>query len=57
MADVVHRLKHKMGIVGMDEASKISDAYESNLRNKSLDLKVDFESSLSIINEYIQILK
>jgi hypothetical protein len=45
MAQSVHKLKHKISILGL-EKSYLAEEYESNLKNNSTNLHSDFESIL-----------
>ena len=52
-ADDVHKLKHKISILGLEKSYYIAADYENDLRENSLKLKDDFESILNIISEFL----
>ena len=53
-AENVHKLKHKISILGLEKSYEIAVAYENNLLEGSTELQEEFESILSIITEYLQ---
>ena len=55
-ADDVHKLKHKISILGLEKSYNIAADYENDLRENSLKLKDDFEKILQIITEYLSTL-
>jgi hypothetical protein len=44
MAQSVHKLKHKISILGLEKSCYLAEEYESNLKNNSTNLHSDFES-------------
>jgi|TARA_B110000495_G_scaffold154375_1_gene137532 HPt (histidine-containing phosphotransfer) domain-containing protein len=52
----VHRLKHKISILGLEESYEIANEYEHNLRNKCTDKSDDFDIILLVITEYLKTL-
>ena len=53
---IVHRIKHKFSILGLETSYKNADKFELNLRNHILidkDLQ-DFEDTLKAITEYLK---
>ena len=53
-ADNVHKLKHKISILGLDKSYEIAVAYEDNLREGSKALSSEFESILQTITNYLE---
>lgn len=49
----VHKLKHKISILGLEKSYYIASDYENNLNNDSLALKDDFETILQVLQEYV----
>ena len=49
----VHKLKHKISILGLEKSYYIAEEYESNLKNNSTNLAVDFENILKIMQEFV----
>jgi HPt (histidine-containing phosphotransfer) domain-containing protein len=52
----VHRLKHKVSILGLEKSYEIANKFEHNLRELSLDKKEDFDEILTAISVYIKTL-
>ena len=50
----VHRLKHKISILGLEESYKLANTFEHNLREKNRAGAADFEQILQIITAYIK---
>ena len=50
----VHRLKHKISILGLEKSYEIANQFEHNLREHSLDKKEDFDKILIAISDYIE---
>ncbi|MBT8394548.1 MAG: Hpt domain-containing protein [Bacteroidia bacterium] len=55
-ADNVHKLKHKISILGLEKSYNIAADYENDLREKNLKLQDDFDNILQIITEYLSTL-
>ncbi len=53
-AEAVHKLKHKIGLLGLDNGYNLAHQYEQNLRENSYEYKKEFESILKIITNFIQ---
>ena len=52
-ADDVHKLKHKISILGLEKSyARVTD-YENDLRQNSIALKDDFENILQIITKFL----
>ena len=54
--DNVHRLKHKISILGLENCYKNANVYEHNLRVNSKDKSEIFDKTLVIISEYLKII-
>jgi hypothetical protein len=52
-SEIVHKIRHKIGFLGMEKAYDLTSDYEKNLKNNSLVLKEEFETVLGIINGFI----
>lgn len=52
-AEIVHKLKHKINLLGFVKGYKITKDYEDELRNNKPTLKTDFEAILNIINNFL----
>ena len=53
-ADNVHKLKHKISILGLERSYETAVAFENNLLEGSTKLKDEFESILTTITNYLQ---
>ncbi|WP_299778952.1 Hpt domain-containing protein [uncultured Formosa sp.] len=52
-ADNVHKLKHKISILGLEKSYDIAVAFENNLLDGNTDLSDAFESILNNITNYL----
>ena len=52
----VHKIKHKMSILGLVKSYEITNDYENNLRENSLENRAYFESMLPIMVNFIKTL-
>lgn len=50
----VHRIKHKISILGLEESYKLANTFEHNLREEKMDGVEDFEQILQIITAYLK---
>lgn len=50
----VHRLKHKISILGLEKSYELANTFEHNLREKNLEGIKDFENILNTITAYIK---
>jgi len=53
-ADNVHKLKHKISILGLEKGYEVAVAYENNLLEGSMDQKDAFEAILTNITKYLE---
>lgn len=53
-ASNVHKLKHKISILGLEKSYDIAANYEANLLEHNTDLKQEFEAILNVITNYLQ---
>lgn len=52
-AKVVHKIKHKLGILGLSGGYKMAIQYEEDLKIGNIALKDNFEEVLSVVEEFI----
>lgn len=52
-AENVHKLKHKISILGLEKSYEIAVVFENNLFKGETDLNKDFESILNNITNYL----
>ena len=53
-AENVHKLKHKISILGLEKSYEIAVAFETNLLEGNTSLNNEFESILNLITKYLQ---
>jgi HPt (histidine-containing phosphotransfer) domain-containing protein len=53
-ADNVHKLKHKISILGLEKGYEIAIAFENNLIEGDTSLYKEFETILNTITNYLQ---
>ena len=51
-ANHVHKLKHKISVMGMEKSYYIAEEFEHNLKNHSVDLKSEFEDILAAMQSF-----
>ncbi len=52
-AKVVHKIKHKLGILGLSGGYKMAIKYEEDLKMGNIAIKEDFEDVLSAVEDFI----
>ncbi len=52
-AEIVHKLKHKLNILGLQDGYRLAVGYEEELKCGDYKLKDDFLSVLNVIDNYI----
>jgi len=50
----VHKLKHKVSILGLNKSYYIAEQFEDNLKESSLELQQDFDIIIEIMQEYVK---
>ncbi|QXP60275.1 Hpt domain-containing protein [Olleya sp. HaHaR_3_96] len=53
-ADNVHKLKHKISILGLEKSYEVAVAYEISLEDGKTDEKEQFEAILDTITKYLE---
>lgn len=53
-AEIVHKIKHKISILGLEKGYNIANEYESNLNGKCDALTLEFRNILTIITTYLK---
>ncbi|RIA08545.1 hypothetical protein OE09_0360 [Flavobacteriaceae bacterium MAR_2010_72] len=56
VAENVHKLKHKIIILGLENSYELAVTYENNLKEGSLDLKEDFQIILKSMTNFLNTL-
>ena len=55
-AENVHKLKHKISILGLEKSYEVAVNYENNLMEHSTEGKIEFESILQNITDFLETL-
>jgi HPt (histidine-containing phosphotransfer) domain-containing protein len=55
-AECVHKLKHKVSILGLEKSYYIAEEFEDNLKEQSTELQSEFESILKAMQDFVDIL-
>ncbi|MEY8850066.1 Hpt domain-containing protein [Psychroserpens sp. XS_ASV72] len=53
-AENVHKLKHKISILGLERSYEVAVAFEANLIENNTKGQIEFEAVLDIITDYLQ---
>lgn len=53
-AENVHKIKHKIGILGLEKGYKVAVEFEENLREGKIEVKEKFEAVLNIMTNFIE---
>lgn len=56
VAENVHKLKHKIGILGLEKSYELAVDYENNLKEGNSTLKDEFENVLQNITSFLSTL-
>jgi HPt (histidine-containing phosphotransfer) domain-containing protein len=51
-AECVHKLKHKISILGLEKSYYIAEQFEDNLKDNSFTLQENFEHVLSVMQDF-----
>jgi HPt (histidine-containing phosphotransfer) domain-containing protein len=52
-AESVHKLKHKISILGLNKSYYIAEKFEDNLKVNSTELLSDFDSIIKIMQDFV----
>lgn len=52
-AGCVHKLKHKISILGLKKSYYIAEQFEDNLKDNSTELKSDFDAIIKIMQDFV----
>jgi len=55
-AESVHKLKHKVSILGLEKSYYIAEEFEENLKANSTNLLSDFETILKTMQDFVDTL-
>ena len=51
--EIVHKLKHKISILGLKKSYDAAVEYENNLRAGNSDLEKEFKETLSVMSQFL----
>ncbi|EAS20802.1 Hpt domain-containing protein [Nonlabens mediterrranea] len=54
IAEAVHKLKHKISILGLEKGYELAAEYENNILDKDFTLSQSFEEILDSMTEYLK---
>lgn len=52
-AESVHKLKHKVSMLGLEKSYYIAEQFEDNLKENTTDLKTEFDQIIQIMTEFV----
>ena len=52
-AESVHKLKHKISILGLNKSYYIAEQFEDNLKDNSTELLSDFDAIIKIMQDFV----
>jgi HPt (histidine-containing phosphotransfer) domain-containing protein len=52
-AEMVHKLKHKISVLGLEKSYYLGEKFEENLKENSLDLQPEFEEILALMQSFV----
>ena len=52
-AENVHKIKHKISILGLEKSYEIAEQYENNLREENYELQNRFSDILNKVTNYL----
>lgn len=52
-AEMVHKLKHKISVLGLEKSYYIAEKFEDNLKQGSTELKTEFENVLHLMQKFV----
>ena len=50
----VHKIKHKISILGLEKSYDIAGDHENNLRENNIDLKDEFETIMQVMIDFLE---
>ncbi len=53
-AELVHKIKHKISILGLEKSYQVAIDYEEDLKQDNLNLKLEFEEILNSMISFIK---
>ncbi|WP_299108639.1 Hpt domain-containing protein [uncultured Tenacibaculum sp.] len=53
LAQLVHKVKHKFTILGLEEETKLASDFEEDIKNENFELQKKFEAVLNVISDFL----
>ena len=53
-AGCVHKLKHKISVLGLEKSYYLAELFENNLKENSTNLQIDFEKILKTMELFVE---
>ncbi|CAL2104187.1 Histidine kinase [Tenacibaculum sp. 190130A14a] len=53
LAQLVHKVKHKFTILGLEEETKLASDFEEDIKTQNFDLQKKFEAVLNAISDFL----
>ena len=54
LAEIVHKLKHKISLLGLEEGVKIASMFENEIKKEKLNLLSEFQNILTNIDTFLK---
>jgi HPt (histidine-containing phosphotransfer) domain-containing protein len=52
-AQSVHKLKHKISILGLEKSYYLAEEFEDDLKSNNIELQSSFEDVLKLLNQFV----
>ena len=52
--ETVHKIKHKISVLGLEKSYELANVFEKNLLNNSIENHAEFDKTLEIITSFIK---
>ncbi|GLB48063.1 Hpt domain-containing protein [Neptunitalea lumnitzerae] len=53
-AEIVHKIKHKISILGLEKSYTLADTYENNLKMGETALQKEFQEVLQVMTDFLK---
>ncbi len=53
-AECVHKLKHKIGILGLEAGYNVAEAFEEELKNNQIKIQTEFDTILYSMQSFVE---
>ncbi|MBS9460958.1 Hpt domain-containing protein [Flagellimonas sp. HMM57] len=52
-AKIIHKIKHKLGILGLNTSYRLAVKYEEDLKRGDIQLKEEFDEVLQVVEDFV----